>query len=410
MFDPESDNLNLYDQSQTGLIIEPPNTDAADDRDYDLYAAYQDTPSTPQSAHDSPNTAEALPRVQLNGRVRSRDLCVAIRQLATLLQAGMPLAPALDALADQFQNSDLGRVIADLHQRINAGQSLAQGMRQYPEVFGPLFPDMVHAAEASGALEQILLNLADMTEKRNRLAGKITAALAYPLLMALVAVAIVGFLIAFVIPQLTAIFIEMNHNLPWPTQLLIATSDFARRYLFVGLLAITLALAALLIYAKSSTGRLNCDRLKLRLPGIGSFLLKIETARLTRTLAVLLNSGLNILDALALARNTIQNRFLAQKINDAASDIARGLPIAQALQHTDLFDPIVYHTVATGEMSGNLEQQLLNLADNYQWEIETKARTLTTLLEPAIMLFMGAVVGFIVLALLLPIFEINQMF
>ena len=410
MFDPGMENLDHYDQPPIGLVIEPPDADALDDLGDDLGLSYQDPACPAETSGDSTPAVDTLDKVQLAGRVGSREVCVAIRQLATLLQAGMPLAPALAALADQFESSDLGRVFGDLHRCVNAGHSLADGMRQYPEVFGPLFADMVHAAEASGALEQILLNLADMTEKRNRLAGKVRAALAYPLLMTVVAIGIVGFLITFVIPQLTSIFVEMNHTLPWPTQLLMAVSSFARRYLLIGVLATALGLTGLLVYAKSSAGRLTCDRLKLRLPWLGKFLLKVETARLTRTLAIMLTSGLNILDALALAQNTIRNRFLADKISAAANDIARGDAIAQALRQTQLFAPIVYHTVATGEMSGNLEQQLLHLADNYQWEIETQARTLTTLLEPAIMLVMGAVVGFIVLALLLPIFEINQMF
>jgi len=344
----------------------------------------------------------------LSKRIGSRQVCLAARQLATLLHAGMPLVPALSVLVEQLEKEPLSQIMAEIGRTVNAGAPLADALGQYPRVFSTLFVNMVKAGEASGTLEETLLRMAQMLEKRSRLSSKIKSALAYPLLLTVVAVATVAFLMSFVVPSIARILLDMNRQLPWPTIMLIKMSIFIKTYLpviFVGTAAVLLALGA---YLKTEAGKLAWDRLKLKLPLFGKLFLKVEVARLTRTLGILIGSGMSIMDALAVVIGVSQNRFMAHALKEAKEAIGRGKAVAEAIKGTGLFPPIVLHIIATSEMSGNLEAGLTNIADNTDDEIEITTRTLTSLLEPAIMLAMGAVVAFIVLAILLPIFEINQ--
>ncbi len=342
-------------------------------------------------------------------RVKPREVSLAIRQLATLLRAGMPLVPALAALVEQLQGQPLAPIMQDIQDRVNAGASLASACRQYPGLFSDLFLSMVHAGESSGTLEAVLLRLAEMMEKRTQLAAKVRAALAYPILMTLVAVGVVLFLMSFVVPSLTGIFLDMNQQLPWPTRLLIRISSFLENYLLWILLAGVALWGGIHSYIKSGAGKQQWDRIKLKLPLFGPLLLKAEAARFTRILGIMLSSGISILDTLTIAQTVIQNGFLAKSLDSVKQAVSRGIPIAQSMRMTGLFSPIVYHTIAIGEISGNLEEQLAGIADSYETELETSTRALMSLLEPVLLMVMAAWIGFIVLAILLPIFEINQM-
>jgi general secretion pathway protein F len=229
-------------------------------------------------------------------------------------------------------------------------------------------------------------------------------------MMTVVAVAVVVFLLSYVVPGITQIFLEMNRVLPWPTRALIATSAFVKTYSLLAALAICAALFAIAAACRNPRGKQLADRSILRLPLFGSLLLKLETARLTRTLGILLVSGAPILKALEIAGKVIQNSFISGALGTVKDRVGRGDNIANAMKETGLFPPIVFHIIATGQLSGDVEGGLMNIADMYDTEVELTARTLTTLLEPVILLIMGVVVGFIVMAVLLPIFEINQMF
>jgi general secretion pathway protein F len=335
----------------------------------------------------------------------------------------MPLVPALSALAEQLRSTSAGKIISSPHRAdplaeilehvahsVNAGSTLADALGKHSHVFSYLFVNMVAAGEASGTLEETLLRLAQMLEKRVRLAGRVKSAVAYPLMMILVAVSVVVFLLSYVVPGITQIFLEMNKVLPWPTRALIATSAFVKTYLLLIAIAICAALFAVATAYRNPKGKRLADRSKLRLPLFGSLFLKLETARLTRTLGILLVSGVPILKALEIAKKVIQNSFIADSLDSVKVRVGKGENIANAMKETGLFPPIVFHIIATGQLSGDVEAGLLNIADMYDAEVELTARTLTSLLEPAILLIMGIVVGFIVLAILLPIFEVNQMF
>ncbi|MHC4534455.1 MAG: type II secretion system F family protein [Planctomycetota bacterium] len=354
-------------------------------------------------------------------RTRTRDICRIARQLATLLRAGMPLVPALSALVEQLQGSTerkaiclpsrenpLALVMKEVCDCVNAGSSLSNALGRHPDVFSNVFVNMVAAGETSGTLEDVFLSLAQMLEKRVHLANKVKSAIAYPLMMTVVAVTVVVFLLSFVVPSITQIFLEMERTLPLPTRLLISTSAFMKTYfvpIIVMLFAVFFGIGA---WKKNKDGRIRWDRYKLRVPLFGKLFLKVETARLARTLGILLTSGIPILGALEIVKGIVQNSFIAGALDSVKERVSKGSDIAEAIRKTGLFPPIVIHIMATGQMSGSIENGLMDIADMYDDEVEMTAKTLTSLIEPVILLIMGAVIGFIVLAILLPIFEINQ--
>lgn len=346
-------------------------------------------------------------------RIRTRDVCSVARQLATLLRAGMPLVPALSALVEQLRagaagHSPLAAVMEDVACDVNSGSTLAAALNKHPSVFSNLVVNMVAAGETSGTLEDVLLRVAEILERRVQLAAKVKAAVAYPVMMIVVAVAVVVFLMYVVVPSITEIFIEMNRPLPWPTKLLITVSTFVRTYLPLIAVGACLAFLGLAAGCKTTAGRQLADRAKLKLPLFGGLFLKVEIARLTRTLGILLASGIPILNALEAAKQVIQNRIISAALGSVKDSVGKGEAIADAIRKTGLFPPIVYHIITTGQMSGNLEEGLVNIADMYDGEVELTTKTLTSLLEPLVLLFMGAVVAFIVLAVLLPIIDINE--
>jgi general secretion pathway protein F len=379
--------------------------------------------SRPVSNGPSSGAAKESGKADAVGRIGAKQLSMLTRQLAILLHAGMPLVPALSALVEQLRtvtknpiqrhnprDDSLATVMENVVDRVSAGSTLAAACAEHPHVFSSLFVNMVAAGEASGGLEAVLSRLAQMLEKRVHLAGKVKSAVAYPLMMIVVATAVVLFLLSFVVPGITQIFLEMGRTLPWPTRLLIASSAFLRTYFLLIAVAVPAALFTLTAWYRTKKGRLIADRSRLKLPLFGQLFLKLEVARMTRILGTLLVSGVPILDALEIARRVVQNRFIAAALHSVRQDVSKGSSFAEAVRKTHLFPPIVSHILATGQISGDVETGLLNIADMYDGEVELTAKTLTSLLEPAILLLMGVVVGFIVLAVLLPIFEISQVF
>ena len=352
---------------------------------------------------------KAIVRAELDRRIKTREVSVLTRQLAALLRAGLSLVPALGALEEQLAGDGLGQVVGEIRGRVNGGATLAGALAEHGEIFSALYVNMVGAGEASGTLEEVLSKLALTLEKRARLTGKVRAALAYPVVMAVAAVGVVMFLLAFVIPSLAKIFTEMNQELPGPTVLLLEVSGAVRSHvLWLGLGGAAVVFGWLR-YVRSERGGLLWDRLKLRLPLVGDLGRKLEAARLTRTLGILLGAGVSVLEALRIAKGVVQNRFVARELDGVREAIGDGQTIAEAIRRTGLFAPIMYHTIRVGEMSGKLEEQLEQIAESYDEEVEQTVGGLVSLLEPAILLAMGVVVGLIVLAVLLPIFEINQM-
>jgi general secretion pathway protein F len=370
---------------------------------------------------DHPQATEQPYRRDIFRRTSTKELCRLARQLSTLLRAGMPLVPALSALAEQLKAVSADSIVrskSQLHladtmeqvaEDVNTGSTLSDALAKYPDVFSQLFIKMVAAGQASGTLEQVLVHLAEMLERRVHIAGKVKAAIAYPAMMTVVAVSVVVFLLSFVVPSITEIFIEMNRALPWPTRLLITTSSFLRTYLIAIIIVICVAVTGAGIWLRSPEARLLLDRYKLKLPLFGTLFLKLETTRLARTLGILLINGIPILNALEIVKGVIRNSFITKALDSVKELVGKGETVAESIRKTAIFPPIVFHLIATGQISGEIESGLLNIADMYEDEVEQTSQTMMSLLEPAILLVMGAVIGFIVLAILLPIFEINQM-
>lgn len=341
-------------------------------------------------------------------RIGTRELSAATRQLCVLMQAGMPLVNALSTLVEQSGDNRLGRVFAQVRDSVNEGVTLGRALADHPSVFPGTYVNMVEASEAAGTLEDVLAQLADLYEMRAKLTGKVKAALAYPLFMLVVGFSVVVFVLSFVLPSITKLFLEMKMRLPWPTIVLIRTSDVISHYFW--LLAVLLGglLVAFVYWTRTSAGRKLWDRFKLRCPLLGQIVRKVAVSRFCRTLGALLNSGVTIVEALTLAERVAGNTVIARAAADARDRVSHGDTIANSLRSSGVFPPVVVNMIAAGEQSGTVEDGLTRLADLLDSDVEARLSTFTSLLEPIMILVLGALVGFIVLAMLLPIFDINQ--
>ena len=351
---------------------------------------------------------QETPKRWRTGRVSVRDLWASTRQLSVILLAGMPLVGALSALVQQLGPNRLGRIFAQVRDRVNEGASLARALEEHPSVFPPIYVSMVAAAEAAGTLETVLSQLADLFERRAKLMNKVKTALAYPLFMLVVGSGVVIFILSFVLPSVTKLFLEMKMRLPWPTVVLIKTSDIASHYLWVFAILGVAVIGGSVSWTRTGAGRKAWDRFKLRCPLLGQVALKVTLSRFCRTLGVLLASGVTIVEALRLAERVAGNVAIGQAAADAREAVSRGDTIANSLDRSGFFPPLVVSMIAVGEQSGTVEEGLSRIADLLDGDVEARLSTLTTLLEPIMILVLGAIVGFIVLAMLLPIFDINQ--
>lgn len=342
-------------------------------------------------------------------RIRRQDVALITRQLATLLEAGTPLVSSFDAIIEQTDNHALKKVVAQVREEIREGKPFAEALEKHRKVFSDLYVNMIRAGEESGALEGVLLRLADFTENQLRLRNRIRAALAYPIFMIIIGAGVLTFLLTFVIPTVTQVFQEMGRTLPLPTRLLMATCDLFRGYWWGMILGLVLLIWVVSRYLQTPKGALRWDRIKLRLPLFGGIILRGAVARFARTLGTLLHSGLPILNSLEIVKTVVNNQLLAHAIEETKLEVREGSSIAPPLKRSGLFPSIVTHMVATGEASGDLEGMLIKVAEAYETEVETKVTALTSILEPLIILAMGLVVGFVVISILLPIFEMNQL-
>lgn len=341
-------------------------------------------------------------------RIGARELSAATRELSVLMVAGMPLVAALSTLVEQLGDSRLGRILAQVRDGVNQGVTLAKALDEHPSVFSDIYVSMIEAGEAAGTLEHVLSQLADLYERRATLTNKVKTAMAYPVFMMVVGISVVVFVLSFVLPSITKLFVEMKMRLPWPTVLLITTSDFISRYFWAVALLLGGLLGANIYWIKASSGRQFWDRVKLRCPVLGAVILKVALSRFCRTLGVLLSSGVTIVEALRLAERVAGNVVIGEAAADAREAVGQGDTIAGSLGRHGVFPPLVVNMVAAGEQSGTVEDSLSRMADLMDRDVEAKLGTLTSLLEPIMILLLGAVVGFIVLAMLLPIFDINQ--
>jgi len=345
----------------------------------------------------------------LFNRVTPDDIHALTRQLATLLNAGIPLVGALDALMEQSTSPPLKRIIAQIKESINEGNSLTVSLTKHPKFFSNIYINMVRAGEASGSLDVVLERLAEFGENQQLLKGRFQAALVYPIFMAIIGTGVLFFLLSFVVPNLTRIFTEMKQVLPLPTTILIWFSDFMRSFWWAIVLVLVAGVLGIKEYIKSPKGRYVWDTVKLRSPVIGQINRKIALSRFGRTLGSLLQSGVPLITALQIVRNLVNNVLIGDVIDEAMEDIQAGKSLNLALSRSIWFPPVFRQMVSVGEQSGDLEGMLQKVAEAYEREVETRITGMTALIEPIMILMMAVIVGFIVISILLPIFEMNQM-
>jgi general secretion pathway protein F len=345
---------------------------------------------------------------QLFTYISKQDIAIMTRQLATLLRAGLPLVSCLNALADQIDNQKLKKIVTQVKERVNEGSSLAAALQEFPRVFPDLYTNMVGAGETSGALELVLLRLADYTENQVQIRNRLLGAMIYPALMTVVGFVVLTILFTFVIPKFITIFEELGQALPTPTLVLIAVTTFVKSYWFVIVLLAGGCLYGLRRYVRTPAGRQVYDRTLLRVPVIGRLVRLSAVVRFARTLSTLLTSGVPLLKALDIVQTVVNNAVFAETIRSARDFITEGASIAEPLKRSKVFPPIVIHMIASGEQSGQLEEMLAKVADIYEEEVQVSVTALTSLLEPLMILGMALVVAFIVISILLPLLEMNQ--
>jgi general secretion pathway protein F len=358
---------------------------------------------------DAAQQREVSVRRFVGGRISADDVAITTRQLAVLVGAGIPLVEALTALVDQVDHERMKRVISDVKQKVNEGSSLADAMAGHPKAFTTLYVNMIRAGESSGALEVVLVRLADFTESQARLRAKVLGALTYPMLMVVLASGVLGILFTVVIPKIVKIFEETKVVLPWTTRALIGFTTLVQHYWWVALVAAVLFGWGFLRWVRTPAGRARFDQRVLVLPIFGGLIRQVALARFSRTLATLLKSGVPLLTSMDIVKNIVGNVRLAAVIEEARTAIQEGESIAAPLKRSGEFPPLVYHMVAIGERSGDLEEMLNNVANAYESQVETKVGALTSLLEPLMIVLMGLVVAFIVFSILMPILQINTL-
>jgi general secretion pathway protein F len=348
-------------------------------------------------------------QLTLGKSIKQQEVHIATRQLATLLGAGIPLIPALNGLIEQTENRSFKTVLAQIKDAVNEGNSLTSALTDHPRLFSKIYVNMVRAGEASGSLDVVLERLAEFGENQHAIGSRIKAALLYPLFMAIVGVVVLFLLITFIVPSITGVFEGTKQALPVPTIILIAISALLKQFWWAVLFVVLGTIAGARWYIGTPAGRQRWDGLKLSAPGFRDLSIKTASARFSRTLASLLQSGVPLITSLQIVKNIVDNVLLADLINDACDELEKGSSLAHFFKGNKWFPPMLVQMMAVGEQSGTLDKMLAKAADSYEKELESKILALTSMIEPVMILTMGVVVSFIVVSILLPIFEMNQL-
>ena len=339
------------------------------------------------------------------GSIKMRDIVIFTRQFSTMINAGLPLVQALDILAKQTENKVLANVTRDIVFDVESGHTVADALAKHPKAFSDLYVNMVAAGEAGGILDTILMRLATFMEKNDALVRKVKGAMIYPAVIMSVAAIAICVLLIFVIPVFESMFAGVGLALPLPTRVVIGASDFLRSYWWAVLAAGGGGVFLFKRYYATSAGKLNIDRMMLRFPVLGDVLRKSAVSRFTRTLGTLISSGVSILDGLEITAKTAGNRVIQDAIMQSRASIAGGDTIAAPLQKSAVFPPMVISMIAVGEQTGGLDEMLSKIADFYDEEVDAAVSGLLSLLEPVMIVFLGVIVGGMVVAMYLPIFD-----
>ena len=342
---------------------------------------------------------------KFGGGVKTRDIVVLTRQFATMINAGLPLVQALDILAQQTENKILADVTRQVVYDVESGHTLADALRKHPRAFSDLYVNMVAAGEAGGILDTILVRLAQFLEKNDAIVRKVKGAMVYPAVIVSVAVIAVSVLLIFVIPTFQNMFASVNLELPLPTRIVIGMSNLLKNYWWAILGVAGVTVFGITRYYKTAPGRLQIDAMLLKMPVLGDVLRKSAVSRFTRTLGTLISSGVSILDGLEITARTAGNMVIHNAVMESRASIAGGETIAQPLAKSKVFPPMVISMIAVGEQTGGMDEMLSKIADFYDDEVDAAVSTLLSLMEPIMIVVLGVVVGGMVVAMYLPIFD-----
>lgn len=342
-------------------------------------------------------------------RIKSDQLVIFSRQLATMVDSGIPIAQSLDVLSEQMEDRNFKQTLRKLREEIEAGASLSEATGKHPKAFSEFFVNMIRAGESSGRLDEILDRVASYLEKVSVLQRKVKASLFYPAFVSLLALSITTFLIVVIVPKFKEIFTALGGQLPTPTLILLNVSEFMGKYLVYEVVALIGIVVAIRMYMNTPVGRYQFDQATLHVPIIGKLMQKVVIARFSRTLATLVKSGVPILGSLEIVSKTSGNKVVEKAVMAARSSIKEGENIADPLAQSKVFPAMVTRMISVGEKTGELEKMLSKIADFYENEVDAAVTALTSLIEPLIIAILGVIIGGIVIALFLPVFKFSSM-
>ncbi|MCT4509429.1 MAG: type II secretion system F family protein [Tepidibacter sp.] len=338
-------------------------------------------------------------------KIKTKDIAIFCRQFYTLLNAGITIISCLDILKLQTENKKFAKVIGEVHDDVQKGLTFSESLKKQKNIFPDLLINMVEAGEVSGNLDVIMERMAFHYEKENKINNKVKGAMAYPIILSIVAVAVVTFLLTFVMPTFVGMFESSGVELPLPTRILLSISEGIKKYWYIHLLILFLGIYGIIKYIKSERGKMLIGIINFRIPIIKGVTQKIITSRFTRTLSTLLSSGVPLIHALEIVAKIVGNIIVEKGILEAKEEVRKGIDLASPLERIGVFPPMVTSMIKIGEESGSLDEILEKTADFYDEELETALSQITTLIEPIMIIVMGGVVGFIVIAMMLPMFD-----
>lgn len=344
----------------------------------------------------------------LKPKVKLKDMSVFCKQMYTMLNAGMPLTNCIEVLSEQTENKTLSVTLREVQMDIQTGEILSQALKKHKKVFPTLLITMVEAGEMTGNLDTVLFRMSEHYEKENKINSKVKGAMVYPTVLSIASLLVVVFLLTFIMPTFTGMFTSSGVELPAATVLLMNMSDAMQSYWYIFLLFIAVIAFAIISYNKTENGKRQFDHLKQRIPVINSSIKKIATSRFTRTLSTLLASGIPIVHAMESSAKVTDNMIVIDGVEKVIEDMKKGINISYLLRQMNFFPPMVISMVGIGEESGSLEEMLTKTADYYDEELEASIQKMLSMLEPLLILFMGVIIGFIVIAMMMPIFDMTK--
>ncbi|WP_425448621.1 type II secretion system F family protein [Dethiothermospora halolimnae] len=338
-------------------------------------------------------------------KVKTKDIAIFCRQFYTMLNAGVTIVNCLDILRHQTENKKLRKVIGDVYEDVQKGLTLSEALKKHKKTFPSLFINMVEAGELSGTLDTVMNRMATHYEKEYKINNKIKGAMVYPIILSIVAIGVVIFLLTFVMPTFMGMFTGSGVELPWPTKILLSISDWLQSYWYIFIGALLILIVGLGYYGKTDNGRFIIDNMKLKIPVVKNTSEKVITSRFTRTLSTLLVSGVPLIDALEIVSKVVNNKVVEKKMNSVKEEVQKGASLSKPVKNTGVFPPMVDSMIEIGEESGSLDDILDRTANFYDEEVETAIQKMTTMLEPIMIVVMAVIIGFIVIAMALPMFD-----